>query len=343
MPLVLSGQDYNDRLQADPSKKETICHPEPFETKLTWFNAMDQGWFRELHLRDLWLAIESTQVKENLIYRTDSASWGPVSSFFVAGTMKSQHLGLTDENLEAPGGHYLECVQDCVEIDQWFAEEQVIRVRFGLKLNTIRQFTESCGLPQELQAFTNEKSPSSFYRQGTITSEMQVILHQILQCPYRGAIKQMYLEGKVLELAALQFAQLAEVDKLSEFKTFLKHDDIDRLHHAKEILITQFNHPPSILSLARQVGLNDFKLKQGFRQVFGNTVFGYLRDYRLEQAHLLLVEGQMNVQQVARAIGYAHSGYFAKAFKQKFGVSPKTYQLNRDQRTTFAIKNPSRD
>ncbi|NJO76953.1 MAG: helix-turn-helix transcriptional regulator, partial [Leptolyngbyaceae cyanobacterium RM1_406_9] len=141
-------------------------------------------------------------------------------------------------------------------------------------------------------------------------------------------------EGKLAKLGCT-------LDKPSESKTFLKQDDIERLHHAKEILIAQFNHPPSILSLARQVGLNDFKLKQGFRQVFGNTVFGYLRDYRLEQAHLLLLEGQMNVQQVARALGYTHSGYFAKAFKQKFGVSPKTYQLNKDQRTLFAIKNPS--
>jgi AraC family transcriptional regulator, transcriptional activator of the genes for pyochelin and ferripyochelin receptors len=329
MPLVLSGQDYNDRLQADSSRRETVCHPEPFETKSIWCNAMDQGWFRELHLRDLWLAIESNQAKENVIYRADSASWGPASSFFISGTIKSQHVGLTDENFEVPGGHYLECIQDGVEIDQWFAEEQVVRIRFGLKLDAIRQFAASLGLPQELQSFTNEKSPSSFYRQGTVTPEMQVILHQILQCPYQGAIKQMYLEGKVLELAALQFAQFADADHLSGSESLLKPDDIDRLHHAKEILMAQLDHPPSILSLARQVGLNDFKLKQGFRQVFGTTVFGYLRDYRLEQARLLLLEGQMSLQQVARTIGYTHSGYFAKAFKQKFGVSPKTFQLNR--------------
>ncbi|WP_416674512.1 AraC family transcriptional regulator [Egbenema bharatensis] len=228
--------------------------------------------------------------------------------------------------MEVPGGHYLECIQDGVEIDQWFAEEQVVRIRFGLKLDVIRQFAASLGLPQELQAITNGKSPSSFYRQGKITPDMQVILHQVLQCPYQGAIKQMYLEGKVLELAALQFAQFAEADVLSRSEPLLKQDDIDRLHHARAILVAQLNHPPSILSLARQVGLNDFKLKQGFRQVFGTTVFGYLRDYRLEQARLLLLEGQMSVQQVARAIGYMHSGYFAKAFKQKFGVSPKTYQ-----------------
>lgn len=335
MAIVLSVEDYTDRLQADVSRTETICHPDPFETKYTWSTCMDQGWFRDLQLRDLWLTIEENQVKEDVVYKANAASWGPASSFFVSGTMKNRHLGLTDENLEAPGGHYLECVQDGVETDRWFAGEQVVRIRFGLKLNAINQFAESFGLPQELQALTNGDIPSSFYRQGTITPEMRVILYQILQCPYQGAIKQMYLEGKVLELTALQFAQFIEDDTSSQSCSRLKLDEIDRLYHARDILINQLNNPPSILSLSRQVGLNDFKLKQGFRQIFGTTVFGYLRDYRLEQARLLLAQNQLSVQQVARAIGYTHSGYFARAFRQKFGISPKAYQLNRGELSTL--------
>ncbi len=326
MAIVLSAEDYEDRLQADVSRTETIWHPEPFETKYTWSTTMDQGWFRDLQLRDLWLTIEENQVKEDVVYKADSASWGPASSFFVSGTLKNRHLGLTDENLEAPGGHYLECVQDGIETDRWFAGEQVLRIRFGLKRNAINQFAESFGLPQELQALTNDEFPTSFYRQGTITPEMRVILHQLLQCPYQGAIKQMYLEGKVLELTALQFAQFAEEDTARQHAPRLKQDEIERLYHARDILIHRLDHPPSILSLAHQVGLNDFKLKQGFRQVFNTTVFGYLRDYRLEQARLLLAENQLTVQQVARAIGYTHSGYFAKAFRQKFGIGPKAYQ-----------------
>lgn len=146
----------------------------------------------------------------------------------------------------------------------------------------------------------------------------------------------MYLEGKVLELAALQFSQFTEADNHLHNEATLKADDIERLHQAKEILIGQINDPPSILGLARQVGLNDCKLKQGFRQVFGTTVFGYLREHRLEQARLLLIEGELSVQQVARAIGYAHPGYFATAFKRRFGVSPKAYQLGE---TVSLIKN----
>jgi AraC-like DNA-binding protein len=237
-------------------------------------------------------------------------------------------VGLIDEILETPGQHYLECIQGGAEIDQQFAREKLVRVRCGLKPDTLNRFGEASPLPRELKPLATGKVPDSFYRQGITTPEMQMIVHQILHCPYQGAIKQMYLEGKVLDLLALQFSQFAEADSCSDQETVFKADDIERLYHAKEILTRQFDRPPSILSLARQVGLNDFKLKQGFRQVFDTTVFGYLRNYRLEQARLLLVEGQLSVQQVARAIGYDHAGYFATAFKRKFGVNPKAYQLS---------------
>jgi AraC family transcriptional regulator, transcriptional activator of the genes for pyochelin and ferripyochelin receptors len=85
------------------------------------------------------------------------------------------------------------------------------------------------------------------------------------------------------------------------------------------------DEPPSLLTLARQVGLNDFKLKRGFRQVFGTTVFGYLHEHRMERARQLLEERRLNVTAVACTVGYANPSHFAGAFKRKFGVNPSAY------------------
>ncbi|MGF1568620.1 MAG: helix-turn-helix transcriptional regulator [Nodosilinea sp.] len=328
MPRVLSTQDWDELWDADLTKHETTEHPDSFEVVRSWSSSFDQGRCRDLHLRDLWLTIEESQVQEDIIFQAAPASWGPASSFFVAGTVKSHHHGLMIETLETPGGHYLECIQSERETDHKFAAEGIIRVRFGLAPNVLCQFGEASHLPHELQALACGEPPASFYRQGQTTVDMQVILHQILSCPYRGVVKQMYLEGKVLELAALQFAQFTEQDS-SALSTTLKPGDLERLHQAKRILEQQFEQPPSLITLARQVGLNDFKLKQGFRQVFGTTVFGYLRDYRLDQARSLLAEGRLSVQQVAHAVGYAQSSYFARAFRRKFGINPKVYQVKR--------------
>ncbi|NJN57202.1 MAG: helix-turn-helix transcriptional regulator [Leptolyngbyaceae cyanobacterium SL_5_9] len=328
MPLVLSTQDWHELWDADPLKDLTIKYPDAFEKIHSWRCSLDQGCRRDLQLRDLWLTIEEYQHQHDVIFHSELASCETVSCFFISGTIINCHQGLTAENLESPGHHYIEYIQAGREADHLFAGDRVVRISFSLNLKTLNQFGETIELPRELQPLANDAAPNSFYRQGKTTADMQVVLHQILNCPYKGSLKQMYLEGKVLELAALQFSQFTEQDRFISPSLVFKPDDIERLHQAKTILMQQFEQPPSLTALARQVGLNDCKLKQGFRQLFGATVFGYLRDYRLEQARLLLIQDRLNVQQVAHTVGYAQSGYFAKAFKQKFGVSPKTYQLS---------------
>ena len=114
----------------------------------------------------------------------------------------------------------------------------------------------------------------------------------------------MFLESRATELLALQFAQWNLMESASPVKQsdyLLRTNDIDRLNCARDILEQRMEEPPSLLELARLVGLNDYKLKQGFRQVFGTTVFGYLREYRLEKARQLLSTDTMSVTEVAFA------------------------------------------
>ena len=171
-----------------------------------------------------------------------------------------------------------------------------------------------------------KRDRSYYHCQGTTTVAMQTVLHQILHCPFGGITKKIYLESKVWELMALLIEEEKERHQ-SKHSTFtLKPDDVDRIHHAKEILTQQINNPPLLLDLARQVGLNDCTLKRGFREVFGTTAFGYLHDYRLEQARQLLLERRLNVSEVATQVGFGSCSYLSKVFRKKYGVSPKQYQ-----------------
>lgn len=179
-------------------------------------------------------------------------------------------------------------------------------------------------LPANLRQILASPGSGCCWQSGPITPAVNVILHQLLNCPYQDTIRQLYLEGKILELMALQAGHFTEATKLVPLARRLKPDDIERIHHAKHILINNLINPPSLTELARQVSINDFKLKQGFRQVFGTTVFGYLHQHRMEQALLMLRSTEMNVTQVAQSIGYANPSQFSAAFKKKFGVLPKT-------------------
>lgn len=182
-------------------------------------------------------------------------------------------------------------------------------------------------LPLELIPFLKKTANEHFYNNtSTITPAMRVAVEQILNCPFQGLTKHIYLEGKCLELIALKLEQLTTQEKKSSKSLVLKADDVERIHQAKEILIRNLEQPPSLLDLARQVGLNDYKLKLGFRQVFGTTVFRYLHFHRMEYACKLLTKKRMKVQDVARSVGYVNQSRFAAAFRKQFGVNPKTYQ-----------------
>ncbi|NEP44946.1 MAG: helix-turn-helix transcriptional regulator, partial [Okeania sp. SIO2H7] len=182
---------------------------------------------------------------------------------------------------------------------------------------------------EELKALIAKDSAPIFHKNvGGISPAMQQALQQILNCPYQGITKQIYLESKVLELIALQFAQLKESDRPISTSSCLQPGDIDRIHHAKNILEENLEDPPSLLELARKVGINDYKLKRGFREVFGTTAFGYLQKVRMERAKNLLAEQMLSVGGVAQNVGYRSQSRFCDAFKRHFGVTPRAYRMS---------------
>ena len=179
-------------------------------------------------------------------------------------------------------------------------------------------------IPVSLQQIIQGKQNSFLLKNYRMTPEIHLAVEQVLNCPYQGIVKKLYLESKANELIALTLQQIIDVSKSNQTKVLGK-GDIDRIHQAKDILINHFHNPPSLINLARLVGLNDYKLKIGFRQVFGTTAFGYLRELRMQQARQLLETG-LNVTEVARTVGYASETSFSTAFRKKFGVTPIVYK-----------------
>jgi AraC-like DNA-binding protein len=158
----------------------------------------------------------------------------------------------------------------------------------------------------------------------SMTPSMYMAVHQILDCPYHGHIKRIYLESKSMELIAHQLALLVSKEIGLKSSPALNSNDIEKIHYARDILVASAENPPSLLNLAKQAGLNDYKLKIGFRHVFGTTVFGYLQKHRMEQARMLLEEGKMNVTEVAYTVGYSSLSHFAKIFHQHFSTNPSS-------------------
>jgi AraC family transcriptional regulator, transcriptional activator of the genes for pyochelin and ferripyochelin receptors len=264
-------------------------------------------------------------------------------SFFVLGNVKTILHSVTSEVQEKAGNNYLSYYSGIKETEFFLAGQRILRVKL---LVDLKIFLETFGaeqlepLPRELRPVLEGSDLQPHYRIGVTVPAMQVVLQQLLNCPYHGLMQRIYLESKALELMTLQFAQFLEDKPCRSQSVSLRSDDIERIHQAKAILIKRMENPPSLLELARQVGVNDHKLKQGFRQVFGTTAFGYLHQHRLEQARQLLEADELSVTQIACKIGFADSSYFAAAFRKRFGLNPRSYrQEHRQKLSQFEPKN----
>src|SRR5262249_41732729 len=94
---------------------------------------------------------------------------------------------------------------------------------------------------------------------------------------------------------------------------------------ARERLVADMRRPPTLYELAAAVGLSEKRLNSGFRIQFGTTVFGTLRDERLEHARIALESGAVSLKQVAFRVGYDHVSNFINAFTARYGMPPRQY------------------
>jgi AraC-like DNA-binding protein len=155
-----------------------------------------------------------------------------------------------------------------------------------------------------------------------ISFAMHQCIHEIMNNQLTGGLKLMFLQSKCIELLTLQ-VQMYE-DNVSRSASIICKSDYDKdcIHYAKDYLIQHAQEPPSLFELAKIAGVNEFKLKQGFREVFNTTVFGYLSDYKLNQARELLLGSQAPIKEISEQLGYSSVQHFNNAFRKKFGVPP---------------------
>ncbi|PWV49034.1 helix-turn-helix transcriptional regulator [Chitinophaga sp. S165] len=159
-----------------------------------------------------------------------------------------------------------------------------------------------------------------------ITPRMSMVLEEIRQCRVNGGAKKLFLQSKALELLALQCEQYEQVEQVRPESVLISVADRERIHYAKDILLKSIQNPPSLAELSRLAGLNEFKLKNGFRQVFNNTVFGYLNDHRMDYARRMIIGQQFSLTEIADQLGFSSLQHFSIAFKKKYGVSPSRMQ-----------------
>ncbi len=155
----------------------------------------------------------------------------------------------------------------------------------------------------------------------TLPLQLQSIPQQILDCPYRGKIRSLFLESKMLELLAHGLFHIRQKRQ----ETLLNAQDEERVRYAATLLTQTLDTPPDLAQLSQAAGLSRSKFHRCFCQVYGKTPLNYLREYRLSKARQLLAQGRYNVMETAYAVGYECPSYFGRLFKKKYQITPHDF------------------
>jgi len=136
-------------------------------------------------------------------------------------------------------------------------------------------------------------------------------------------MKRLYLESKALEFLAL----FGESDGYGHVggNMMLRRSDIFKLELAHELVQEHFEQPLSIRALSKRIEMNEFKLKKGFRELFGMTIFELVRQKKMEKALLYIEAAQLNIGEIAASVGYSNASNFTTAFRKQYGCNPSEY------------------
>jgi AraC-like DNA-binding protein len=206
-------------------------------------------------------------------------------------------------------------------------EQNFSIVTIGFTFNDFKRIVcdEEQRLPLLLQSVFKDNIPEFDSVTMPSTPQIRLVLAQMLNQSLGLSHRKLYFEAKSLELIDLIIDSLNHTNHNKHSTKHFQSSEIDRLYHVREVMLKDLANPPNLYDLAKIAGMNHCKLNRGFKALFGNTVFGCLREMRLEKARQLLTAGRMNVSEASCFVGYSCLSHFSSAFKEQYKVNPREY------------------
>lgn len=182
---------------------------------------------------------------------------------------------------------------------------------------------ESIGIERtnHLLDIMNSKNMTFLFHED-MTQDVEKVLRQISEISDQNELANFLYKIKIEELLYLLFDKLLK--RANEKPGVINKKDIDKLYTVRAAVLSDLSIPPQLPQLAKTASMSETKLKQLFKQVFGDTIYNYYQKARMEEAAFLLKQAY-SVSEVGYQMGFRSLSHFSKVFQQHYGVTPKKY------------------
>lgn len=311
-------------IKSDLSREESSLSNQAYtERSLEFKNSKSKGTIREIKFDSIHIMRISLDILEQTSVPFIAKEPKVVMFFSIQGDSLFNTSNIRNLNIKAGTHNIFYTIPTFGEIQCNTGKYDVFYIGMSAEA-----FAENVPNDEEMVARFNEdlkKSPFVIMRDepGLLEHQMMKVVEDISRFDSQEFIKKIFLKGKVTELISLQLNELCSPSHQALAVNTAMSEKMYKVH---QFILDHLYENHSLTELARRVGTNEYTLKKEFKALFGNTVFGFWNDVKMENAQKLLTETRKDIQEISAIIGYKNPQHFSTAFKRKYGVTPSGFR-----------------
>lgn len=203
------------------------------------------------------------------------------------------------------------------------ANTDIYFVVVGIMKDALKELLAIKDPNRVVQTILNAAPGFLFYE--SMSVEIHKIVKQLTDAREDNELGNFYHRLKVQELLYLVFEKLQKRE--TQRHSAVHKDDVEKLSLIRAAILSDLSIPPSLPELAKMAGFGETKMKDLFKQVFGDTIYNYYQQARMEEAAFLLKHGGLSVSETGYQLGFANLSHFGRLFEKYHGVKPKKYAI----------------
>lgn len=249
-----------------------------------------------------------------------------VASQFIFSRQQPGMLKKTDSSMYRRSRHNIRFISSSTESHEVKPDIEYIYFMIVLSKDYFRNLIDLYAVQEQFGDDMQNANPLSFAGQDLfVTPAMRKSIEEIRACKHEGELKWLFTNARIQELIMFQLEQFSHHPTAE--KEMSKDLEISKLEQARDILHQEYINPPDQKMLSKRISLNQLKLKSGFKEYFGCTIYTYITRLRMEEARRLILSEGKNMFEVGLKVGFKHQASFTHAFKKYYGILPSEIKV----------------
>jgi len=288
---------------------------------------MGKGYVRKVVFDDGFrLLIHHYTLKEDLVIKRNPAvEKNDLRSIFFYSNEQAIDLTYNDDNRVPFSRDSNSAIQvttnDLSSVIRFPANTGIQYMVVGITASKIKSLLSIDKPHSAIKTIINEDASFLFFE--SMNAETRTLLRNIAYTDMNDKLNHFYLRIKVQELLYLLFSRLLAREN-SNYR-YINSADAEKLMIVRNEILNDLSSPPVLNDLAQKVLMSETKLRQLFKQTFGDTIYNYFQKARIEEAAFLLKQAKLSVSETGYQLGFSNLSHFSRLFQRHYGITPKKY------------------